>query len=156
MKRLLKRFSAALLALVMLLLCVPSFAAFAETEATPWYDDSEAYTGEYAYSLAVVGDTQTLTYGGAKGSAGYNNALPKLYQWIVDNAEAKKMQYVIGLGDITEKGEDYAAFLEALQALCIALAKEMASDGDVPRGRNKGACCFNTCCCNPQRQRCCA
>ena len=31
---------------------------------------------------------------------------------------------------ITEKGEDYAAFLEALQALCTELAKMMASDGE--------------------------
>ena len=31
---------------------------------------------------------------------------------------------------ITEKGEDYAAFLEALQALCMELAKAMASDGE--------------------------
>jgi len=35
-----------------------------------------------------------------------------------------------GNAEITEKGEDYAAFLEALQTLCIALAKEMASDGE--------------------------
>ena len=31
---------------------------------------------------------------------------------------------------ITEKGEDYAAFLEALQTLCMTLAKKMASDGE--------------------------
>ena len=31
---------------------------------------------------------------------------------------------------ITEKNEDYAAFLEALQALCMDLAKKMASDGE--------------------------
>ena len=31
---------------------------------------------------------------------------------------------------ITEKGEDYAVFLEALQALCTELAKKMASDGE--------------------------
>ena len=31
---------------------------------------------------------------------------------------------------ITEKGEDYAAFLEALQALCTELAEKMASDGE--------------------------
>ena len=31
---------------------------------------------------------------------------------------------------IAEKGEDYAAFLEALQALCMTLAKKMASDGE--------------------------
>ena len=35
-----------------------------------------------------------------------------------------------GNAEITEKGEDYAAFLEALQTLCIALAKAMASDGE--------------------------
>ena len=35
-----------------------------------------------------------------------------------------------GNAEITEKGEDYAAFLLALQTLCIRLAKEMASDGE--------------------------
>ena len=35
-----------------------------------------------------------------------------------------------GNAEITEKGADYAAFLEALQTLCIQLAKEMASDGE--------------------------
>ena len=35
-----------------------------------------------------------------------------------------------GNAEITEKGADYAAFLEALQTLCIQLAREMASDGE--------------------------
>ena len=35
-----------------------------------------------------------------------------------------------GNAEITEKGEDYNAFLEALQALCMELAKSMASDGE--------------------------
>ena len=35
-----------------------------------------------------------------------------------------------GTETITEKGEDYAAFLEALQTLSIELAKKMASDGE--------------------------
>ena len=35
-----------------------------------------------------------------------------------------------GNPEITEKGEDYDAFLEALQTLCITLAKSMASDGE--------------------------
>ena len=34
---------------------------------------------------------------------------------------------------ITEKGGDYDAFLEALQALCVTLAKKMASDGEGAR-----------------------
>lgn len=35
-----------------------------------------------------------------------------------------------GNAEITEKNADYAAFLEALQALCTALAQKMASDGE--------------------------
>ena len=35
-----------------------------------------------------------------------------------------------GNAEITEKGEDYAAFLEALQTLCVELAKKMAADGE--------------------------
>ena len=35
-----------------------------------------------------------------------------------------------GNAAITEKNADYAAFLEALQALCMTLAKKMASDGE--------------------------
>ena len=35
-----------------------------------------------------------------------------------------------GNAAITEKGADYDAFLEALQALCVELAKKMASDGE--------------------------
>ncbi|MBQ9784495.1 MAG: hypothetical protein IJW29_03240 [Clostridia bacterium] len=55
---------------------------------------------DYAYSFAVVGDTQTVTYKNA-------DKLPMIYQWILDNQEEKNIQYVIGLGDITEKGEDW-------------------------------------------------
>ncbi|MBR4545488.1 MAG: bifunctional glutamate N-acetyltransferase/amino-acid acetyltransferase ArgJ [Oscillibacter sp.] len=35
-----------------------------------------------------------------------------------------------GNAEITDKGADYDAFLEALQALCVRLAREMASDGE--------------------------
>ena len=38
-----------------------------------------------------------------------------------------------GNAEITEKNADYAAFVEALQTLCIQLAKEMASDGEGAR-----------------------
>ena len=55
---------------------------------------------DYDYSFAVVGDTQCLNYfqdvvTGTK----YMNGL---YQWIVDNQAAKNIQYVMGLGDITQ------------------------------------------------------
>jgi glutamate N-acetyltransferase/amino-acid N-acetyltransferase len=38
-----------------------------------------------------------------------------------------------GNAAITAKGPDYDAFLEALQALCVQLAREMASDGEGAR-----------------------
>ena len=61
------------------------------------FDTTEPIT-DYAYSLAVVGDTQTITnHNAAK--------LKNLYQWIIDNKDVRNIQYVIGLGDITEKGD---------------------------------------------------
>ena len=38
-----------------------------------------------------------------------------------------------GNAEITEKGPDYEAFVEALKALCVELAREMASDGEGAR-----------------------
>ena len=49
----------------------------------------------YAYSFAVVGDIQKLTFH-------YPSQLDTLYEWIRDNAESKKIKYVVGLGDITD------------------------------------------------------
>ena len=59
----------------------------------------EPINNDYAYSLAIVGDTQTV-----------NDQNPELlstiYQWIINNKTDKNIQYVIGLGDITEYGVD--------------------------------------------------
>ena len=56
-------------------------------------------TEDYAYSFAIVGDTQTITWK-------YPAQLATIYNWIVDNAEDKNIQYVFGLGDITETDTD--------------------------------------------------
>ena len=59
-----------------------------------WLDSNEVEL-DYAYSFAVVGDTQWLSrYKPAK--------MEKLYDWIVANAEARKIAHVFGLGDITD------------------------------------------------------
>lgn len=63
-----------------------------------WYTDKEEATG-YAYSFAVVGDTQNIT-------KNYPDKLDTLYQWIVDNKDAKKINQVIGVGDIVQDGDD--------------------------------------------------
>ena len=58
----------------------------------------EHYNGvtDYAYSFALVGDTQILT-------RYYSDKLTAMYDWIVDNVEAKKIKFVFGLGDITDE-----------------------------------------------------
>lgn len=76
---------------------IPSLsgAAFDLTSQSDWIQ-TIAEPKDYAYSFAVIGDIQTLTYS-------YPQQLTSLYGWIRDNAESKKIKYAIGLGDITEK-----------------------------------------------------
>ena len=69
--------------------------------------DQGAYTKDFDFSIAVVGDTQTITFNAARGNAAYQKSLTGLYTWIIDHKDEKKIQYVVGLGDITEKGEDW-------------------------------------------------
>lgn len=82
-------------------------------------DGGETCTHEnnscYAYSFAVVGDTQNLNYIDAKNYvaakaenadltyAAYTSAhMRTLYNWILSNKDSKNIQYVMGLGDITQ------------------------------------------------------
>ena len=55
--------------------------------------------GDYDYAIAIIPDTQVVTYY-------YPDQLPGIYDWIVENAAAKKIQFVMGLGDITERSTD--------------------------------------------------
>jgi len=72
-----------------------SGAAFDLVCESDWIKELPA-PKDYAYSFAVIGDIQTLTYS-------YPEQLSSLYSWIRDNTQSKKIKYVIGLGDITEK-----------------------------------------------------
>ena len=64
-----------------------------------WEEEYVDLAKDYAYSLAIVGDTQTVTDQNPE-------LLKTIYQWIIDNKDAKNIQYVLGLGDITEYGVD--------------------------------------------------
>ena len=70
---------------------------------------------DYVYSFAVIGDTQCLVRIDATAFAtalksdptltyeSYEKAhIKNLYNWILDNKDDKNIQYVLGLGDITE------------------------------------------------------
>lgn len=54
---------------------------------------------DYDYAIAFIPDTQVVTYY-------YPDYLPGIYDWIVENAAEKKIQFVVGLGDITERSTD--------------------------------------------------
>lgn len=85
-----------------LMLCVTFvIAAFsgiaiaAEYAGEPQWATEVEPVGDYAYAFAVVGDTQNV-------NRLYPEEYHKIYKWIVDNAEEKKIAYVMGLGDITD------------------------------------------------------
>ena len=93
---------------------------------TDWLESSglNLVKGEdYAYSFAVIGDTQNLNlyYDVDKGTDYMNG----LYQWILDNQTSKNIQYVMGVGDITQSwNRDYGArltneWLNAAEALAL-------------------------------------
>ena len=92
-----------IIALAIMLAVVPASAA----SSTVTNDSFHASSGlnltlgeDYAYSFAVVGDTQTLNYNDIK--QGTDN-MSTMYQWIVDNKDTYNIQYVLGLGDITDQ-----------------------------------------------------
>ena len=59
------------------------------------YLTEKAPLEDYAYSFAVVGDTQIL-------ALNYQDKFTALYDWILGNVESKKIKFVLGLGDITD------------------------------------------------------
>ncbi len=66
-----------------------------------WLDKNEVEPAEdYDYSFAVIGDTQEL-------SEDKPESMTRLYKWLVDNQQAHKIAYVLGLGDITQKSYAY-------------------------------------------------
>ena len=64
-----------------------------------WVEANFDDPSTYAYSFAFVGDTQCLTIGDRLLGT---NHLERLYKYIADTAEEKKLAHVFALGDITE------------------------------------------------------
>ncbi len=60
-----------------------------------WLDKSEVEQATGDYTFAIIGDTQSLV-------KKHRYAMTELYEWIVENKEEHNIQYVMGLGDVTE------------------------------------------------------
>lgn len=77
--------------------------------SSKYYENESPLTlgKDYAYSFAIVGDTQRYVwkdYNTAKDdNVADTNYTANIYKWIVENKDSKNIKYVMGLGDITEK-----------------------------------------------------
>ncbi|MBE6593630.1 MAG: hypothetical protein E7642_06510, partial [Ruminococcaceae bacterium] len=97
-----------------------------------WFSEKEPVT-DFSYSFAVIGDTQVI-------ANRYPLEFHKIYDYILDNLESKKIKFVLGLGDITDNDTDSE----------WALAKEniFKLDGKVGyslvRGNHDSQAKFNT------------
>jgi len=117
---------AVLVAVLAIAIAIPAIAATTVTDAD-WIaetpnplvkckgGDCDHTACDYVYSFAVVGDTQNLNYTDAKN---YTAALKEnpnltyadftqahmrtLYNWILNKKDALNIQYVMGVGDITQ------------------------------------------------------
>lgn len=90
-----------------------------------FYDKDEVT--DYAYSFAVVGDTQAVNeYDVNTG----NNYLGGIYDWILENKEEKNIQYVFGLGDVTDNNN--------IAEWTHAKAEISSLDGQIPYSLVRG------------------
>lgn len=65
-----------------------------------WADkENKKPVSDFDYTFAVVGDTQVI-------SDRHSDRFHLIYDWIMDNKEEKNIEFVMGLGDITEKSQD--------------------------------------------------
>jgi len=87
---------------------VPTVAAGEEKEYSGFYEKPEKDASTYAYSIAVIGDTQTLSDSDYdnRNNADYVKRMDTLYSWIQSNIESKKIGLVMGLGDIVENWQN--------------------------------------------------
>ena len=96
-----------------------------------WLEETDELE-EYAYSFALVGDTQIVN----RYSPQY---MTNIYDYLVDNAHENKLKFVMGLGDITDTNTD------AEWALAKAVMQKL--NGVVPysvvRGNHDSIANFN-------------
>ncbi|MBQ9084923.1 MAG: Ig-like domain-containing protein [Clostridia bacterium] len=110
-----------------LLLALGTVVLAAYEADSTWLAENPNPPTDYAYSIAVVGDTQTVL---KKDLANGTTYLATLYDWIVANKEDKNIGYVLGLGDICENNTDAE----------WTYAKEQITkmDGELPYLLNRG------------------
>ena len=81
-------------------------------EQTGYWTENPEVLEDYAFTIAFVGDTQTIT-------RHHPEELHKMYSWLAENRDPLKLQLVAGLGDITDtdSDEEWWAATDALRCL---------------------------------------
>ena len=78
-------------------------ATILQPKSADWVKTEVPALDDYAYSFAVVGDTQITTKNDVLNGT---NDLSNMYQYIIDKKEEYKISQVIGLGDIVDTYTD--------------------------------------------------
>ena len=128
-----KKISTITLCVVLSLLCFLFIGNTKKVEAMVsnqgyWIDSNPNAPEDYAYSFAVIGDTQNLCrdYGqSGPTNLKYAQQFHGIYDWVLANKDSKKIKHVFGLGDITETHEWNVVDLDEWK-----LAKEAISKMD--------------------------
>ena len=105
------------------------------TVADLWSNNQTPVAREdYAYTFVAVGDTQYIT------DSAHPEKLKLLYDWIINNKDAQNIQFVFGMGDITNHSRD--------DEWPVAMEQINRLNGVVPysvvRGNHDTADTFNT------------
>ena len=96
--------------LALVLVMTTCFSTYSTTAAaTVWFTKNlNPPDDDYAYSFAIVGDTQILCSADAGTHAFLptnQNYMKNIYGWIVNNKDTKKIAHVFGMGDITQNND---------------------------------------------------
>ena len=100
-----------------------------------WFTEKDTVS-DYDYTFAVLGDTQKVSY---YDSVNGTKNLKKVYSWILSQEDAMNIQYVMGLGDITDRNTaaEWELAREAVHQL----------NGQIPyslvRGNHDGSAALN-------------
>jgi len=114
-----------------------------DLKGDPEWADTKIPVTDFAYSFAVVGDTQVITRDEAVTTANtyspeYAGNLSKIYDWIMANKDSKNIQFSFHMGDVTDWSN--AAEWE------LAMKHIHKMDGEIPynivRGNHDGGDAF--------------
>ena len=100
--------------------------------ATPMWLDAADKTPitNYAYSFAVVGDTQKVTINEINPDKNYGGSFDQIYDWILANQKSKNIQFAFHMGDVTDNDKD--------AEWKIAMAGITQMDGKIPYNIARG------------------